>query len=212
MGGGFGRRRTRRCRSWRGRRTAAGHRARQFGIACGGAGVGAALSVAEAVARSQRFAALVAAGTLGGGAVGFLAQWLSRASLAGLFGLHIDIGGGIDGLAIGAAAGLGYALATPRIQGLAAPRGGRRVRTALLVGTVCGLAALGLALAGRSLVGGTIHAVAQASQGSQATLTPLAALIGEPDFGPASSAIIGTGEGALFGFGLALGLTWRPRK
>jgi len=180
--------------------------------AAGGAGVGAALSVAEAVARSQRFAALVGAGALGGGAVGLLAQWLGRAALAGLFGLHIDIGGGIDGLAIGAAAGLGYALATSRIQGLAAPRGARRVRAALLVGATCGLAALGLALAGRSLVGGTIHAVAQASQGSQATLTPLAALIGEPDFGPASRAIIGTEEGALFGFGLALGLTWRPRK
>jgi DNA-binding winged helix-turn-helix (wHTH) protein len=178
--------------------------------AAGGAGVGAALSVAEAVARSQRFAALVAAGAIGGGGVGFLAQWLGRAGLAGLFGLHLYIGGGVEGVAIGAAAGLGYAIATSQIQGLAAPRGGRRVRAAVLVGATCGLAALGLALAGRSLVGGTIHAVAQASQGSQATLTPLAALIGEPDFGRATSAIIGTGEGALFGFGLALGLTRRP--
>jgi hypothetical protein len=41
-------------------------------------------------------------------------------------------------------------------------------------------------------------------------LTPLAAFVGEPDFGPVSRAIIGTGEGALFGFGLALGLTRRP--
>ena len=178
--------------------------------AAGGAGVGAALSVVEATAGSQRPAALVAAGAFGGGLVGFLAQWLGRAVLTGLFGLHIDIGGGVEGLVIGGAAGLGYALATSRIRGLAAPRGGRRVRTALVVGAACGVAALGLALAGRPLVGGTIHAVAQASQGSQATLTPLAALIGEPDFGRASSAIIGTGEGALFGFGLALGLTRRP--
>ena len=34
--------------------------------------------------------------------------------------------------------------------------------------------------------------------------------IGEPDFGPISRAVIGTGEGALFGLGLALGLTRRP--
>jgi hypothetical protein len=72
------------------------------------------------------------------------------------------------------------------------------------------LSALLLALAGRPLVGGTIHAIAEASQGSQAALTPLATLIGEPDFGRMSRAVIGTGEGALFGFGLALGLTRRP--
>jgi hypothetical protein len=41
-------------------------------------------------------------------------------------------------------------------------------------------------------------------------LTPLGRLMGEADFGPLSRAIIGTGEGGLFGFGLALGLTRRP--
>ena len=35
-------------------------------------------------------------------------------------------------------------------------------------------------------------------------------LIGEPDFGPLSRAVLGCGEGALFGFGLAFGLTRRP--
>ncbi|HEX7139390.1 MAG TPA: winged helix-turn-helix domain-containing protein [Vicinamibacterales bacterium] len=178
--------------------------------AAAGASVGAALSVAEAVAKSQRALALVVAGAVGGGVVGFVIEWLGRWSLAGLVGLHIDVGGGLDGLAIGGAAGLGYALATSRAQGLATPRGGQRVTTALFVAAACGFAALLLALVGRPLVGGTIHAIAQASQGSQAALTPLAALIGEPDFGPVSRAVIGTGEGALFGFGLALGLTRRP--
>jgi hypothetical protein len=41
-------------------------------------------------------------------------------------------------------------------------------------------------------------------------MTPLGRLIGEPDFGPISRAVIGMGEGGLFGFGLALGLTHRP--
>ena len=36
-------------------------------------------------------------------------------------------------------------------------------------------------------------------------LTPLGRLIGDPDFGSVSQALLGTGEGALFGFGLALG-------
>jgi hypothetical protein len=73
----------------------------------------------------------------------------------------------------------------------------------------CGVAALALALAGRPLVGGTIHLIADASAGSQVNLTSLGRLIGEPDFGPLTSALIATGEGALFGFGLALGLTHR---
>jgi hypothetical protein len=75
----------------------------------------------------------------------------------------------------------------------------------------CGLAALGLTVAGRSLVGGTIHAIAQASQSGQAVLTPLGQLIGEPGFGPLTAALIATGEGAIFGLGLALGLTHRRR-
>ena len=41
-------------------------------------------------------------------------------------------------------------------------------------------------------------------------LAPLARLIGEPDFGPVTRALIGSGEGAMFGLGLALGLTRRP--
>jgi hypothetical protein len=72
------------------------------------------------------------------------------------------------------------------------------------------MAALALTLTGRPLVGGTVHAIARAAQGSQVTLTPLGRLIGEPDFGPVSQAIIGAGEGALFGLGLALGLMRRP--
>ena len=179
--------------------------------AIGGAGVGAGLSVAEAVARSQRAAALVVGGAIGGGLAGSAVQWLARWSLAALVGLHLDVGGGLEGLVIGGAAGLGYALATSRADGgLAAPRGGRRFGVAVVTAAGCSLGALALALAGRPLVGGTIHLIAQASLGSQAMLTPLGRLIGEPDFGPITRALIGTGEGALFGLGLALGVTRRP--
>jgi hypothetical protein len=124
----------------------------------------------------------------------------------------VDIGGGLDGLALGAAAGLGYAAATgPTLGGLPTPHGRERLHAAGAVGLACGLAALALTLAGRPLVGGTLHAIAAAAQGSQMLLTPVARLIGEPDFGPVTSALIGTGEGVLFGTGLALGLTRRPR-
>lgn len=178
--------------------------------AAGGAGVGAGLSIAEAIMRSRRAIALVCGAALGGGLVGAAAQWLGRWSLAALVGVNVDTGGGLEGLAIGGAAGLGYSLATLHAEGgPAAPRGRSRLGAAGVTAAACGLAALALALAGRPLVGGTIHSIAQASAGSQTTLTPLGRLIGEPDFGPVTAALIATGEGALFGLGLALGLTRR---
>jgi hypothetical protein len=179
--------------------------------AAGGAGVGAGLSVAESIARSRRALALVCGAALGGGFVGFAAQWMARWSLAALVGVNLEVGGGLEGLAIGAAAGLGYSVATRHSEGgLAAPRGRRRLVVAGATATACGLAALALALAGRPLVGGTIHFIADSSVGSQATLTSLGRFIGEPNFGPLTAALISTAEGALFGFGLALGLTRRP--
>jgi DNA-binding winged helix-turn-helix (wHTH) protein len=179
--------------------------------AAGGAGVGAGLSVAESSVRSRRTLGLVGGAAVGGGLAGAVAQWLGRWSLAALVGVSVDIGGGLEGLVIGGAAGLGYGLATSRIQGgLAAPRGRRRLATAGMTAAACALGALALTFAGRPLIGGTVHAIAQASQGSQTTLAPLGRLIGEPDFGPITASLIATAEGALFGFGLAFGLTRRP--
>jgi DNA-binding winged helix-turn-helix (wHTH) protein len=186
-----------------------------IGMCCGavgGAGVGAGLSISEAAFRSQRTIALLAGAALGGGFVGSLVEWISRWSLEALVGLQVDVGGGLEGVVIGAAAGLGYAVTTSGGNGgLAAPRGGRRLRVAVATAAACGLAALLLAVSDRPLVGGTIHAIAHASHGSQVELTPFSRWIGEPDFGPVSRALIGTGEGALFGLGLALGLTRRPK-
>ena len=179
--------------------------------AAGGAGVGAGLSVAESIARSRRMLALVCGAALGGGVAGSTAEWLGRWSLAALVGVNVDIGGGLEGLALGGAAGLAYGLATSHSDGgLAAPRGRQRFLVAAATAAACGLAALALSFAGRPLVGGTIHLIADASVGSQVTLTSLGRFIGESDFGPVTSALIATGEGALFGFGLALGLTHRP--
>jgi hypothetical protein len=162
------------------------------------------------VVRSWRALALVCGAALGGRLAGSAAQWISRWSLAALVGVNLDVGGGVEGVAIGGAAGLGYTLATLHAQGgMAAPRGSSRLVAAGVTAAACGAAALGIALSGRPLVGGTIHLIAQASAGSQATLTPLGRFLGETDFGPLTAALVATGEGALFGFGLALGLTRR---
>ena len=185
-----------------------------IGSGCGGIGgaaIGAGMSIAEAAARSQRTLALIAGASAAGGIAGAAIQWLGRETLLALVGVHVETGGGVEGLVIGATVGLGYALATSGVEGgLAAPRGRGRLRVAAFTAVACGLGALALSASGRPLVGGTIHAIAQASQGSQAALTPLGRIIGEPDFGPITRALIGMGEGLFFGAGLAFGLTRRP--
>jgi DNA-binding winged helix-turn-helix (wHTH) protein len=179
----------------------------------GAAGVGAGLAAAEAVARSLRGAALVGAGAAGGGAVGALSNVVGGWALEGLFGRELSgVGGGLEGLGIGAAAGLGYALATPRQEGgMATPRGAERLRAAAVTGLSCAVAALVITALGGRLAGTSLNVVARSFQGSQVGLAPLARMLGEPEMGPLSRAVIGAYEGAFFGFGLALGLTRRPR-
>jgi DNA-binding winged helix-turn-helix (wHTH) protein len=191
--------------------------------ALGGAGVGAGLAFAEAIAGSERnhaspwrrVLALIIFGAIGGGLVGASVQWFTRWALASLVGLDLAVGGGLEGVIIGSGAGLGFAIATrsPETEdGLAAPRGGKRVLAACVIAFCCGLAGLSIMLSGRPLAGGTIHIIADAADGSRATLAPLGRLIGEPDFGPISSAILAFGEAAVFGIGLAYALIRRrPR-
>jgi len=181
--------------------------------ALGGAGVGAGLAFAEAAAPAPRAFALACGGALGGGLVGAAVQWLTRWGLDALVGLDVRVGGGLEGVAIGGAAGLAFAIATRRTEdGLVAPRVRSRWQAAVIMAVACGLAGLVLTAAGRPLVAGTIQAIADAAHGSRADLAPLGRLIGEPDLGPLSRAILGFGEPATFGFGLAWGLMRRPRR
>jgi DNA-binding winged helix-turn-helix (wHTH) protein len=181
--------------------------------ALGGAGVGAGLAFAEAVALSRRALALTVAGALAAGLVGAAVQWLARWGLSALVGLDLEVGGGLEGVAIGGAAGLAFAVVTRRTEdGLTAPRVRKRWQAALIMAVICGLAGLALAFGGRPLVAGTIHAIADAAEGSRATLAPLGRLIGEPDLGPLSRAILGFGEPAAFGLGLAWGLMRRSSR
>lgn len=186
------------------------------GLTCGGVagvGVAAGLELAEAAVRSSRLLALTAGAAAGGALVGAIVQAVGRSMVAALVGLHLPAGGGLEGLAIGGAAGLGYGLATRGLsEGLAAPRGWRRAGTVLTTACCCGAAALALALAGRPLVGGTLHVLADLAEGAQTSLAPLGRLLGEPGFGAVTAALIATAEGAVFGIGLATGLTRRPRR
>jgi DNA-binding winged helix-turn-helix (wHTH) protein len=175
--------------------------------ALGGAGVSGGLAAASVITSSGGAWRLLAGGMAGGAVVGLTAQLLGQAILATLLGKQLPVGGGLEGLLIGGAAGCGYALSTAPAAQASARFGLWPPRLPIAMAAACGAAALVLTLAGRPLVGGTIHRVALASQGSQATLAPLGALLGEEEFGPISRTIVGTAEGVLFGLGLALGLT-----
>ena len=178
----------------------------------GAGGIGSGLVAAEVLARSRRGLALTLCGAAAGALVALSAHLLLQALLEGLVGVHLSYRGGpLDGLVLGAAAGAGYGLATrqPPGGGLAAPSGWPRLKAALFVGCCCAVAAAALALADHLLVGGLVHEIARTSRDAQLVLAPLGHLIGEPDFGPMTRAILSAFEGGTFGFALTLGLTRR---
>ena len=180
--------------------------------AIGGAGVGAGLAAAEALARSERALALVTCGALGGGAAGSVAHGISRMVLTTMFGRDLPwLGGGPEGLALGAAVGLGYALATARVRGggMATPRGAERIRTAAIAGATCAAAGLLLALGDRHLVAASLDVLADHFRGSSVGLTPIARALGEGNLRPLTRTLVSGCEGFLFGFGVVLGLTRR---
>ena len=172
--------------------------------AVGGLGVGAGLAFAESSSRLRTAVGLTIGAAAGGAATGMAVQWLMRWSLAALVGLALPIGGAFEGLVIGAAVGIGYAIARRPSTTARTPM----LRAAALAGC-CALGALALTWAGRPLVGGTLHAIAREARGSQISLTPLGRLIGEPDFGPVSQALIAAWEGGVFGFGVGMALLRR---
>jgi hypothetical protein len=182
--------------------------------AVGAAGVGAGLAGAEALARSARGVALVAGGALGGAAVAGVAAFVASALVRHVFGADAGLmAGPLEGLAIGAAAGLGYSVTThpPGGGGMATPHGASRVGAALVTGLSCAAAGLLLSLAGRNLVGGSLNALSASFKGSEVSLLPLARLLGTPDVGPAVRGLVSALEAFCFGCGLITGLTRRPR-
>jgi DNA-binding winged helix-turn-helix (wHTH) protein len=182
--------------------------------AVGAAGIAAGVGAAEAIARSRRGMAIVGGAAAGGLAIGAIALVATRWTLRSLFGVEVgQIGGPLEGLMIGAAAGLGYAAATrrPGGGGMAAPSGAARARTAIVVAACTALAGLVLSITGHPMVGGLINEIAQASSGSQLTRTPLGDLYREPSFASGTKIALAMLESGLFGLGFAAGLTRRPR-
>jgi hypothetical protein len=181
--------------------------------AAGAAGVAGGLSAAEALFRSRRGPALVACGAAGGGLVGAAAHALAQLAFEGLFGGDLrPVAGALEGLVIGGAVGLGYAIATPAPEGgLAAPHGAARVRAALVAAALAAAATGLLGWSGSHLGAMSLDFFSRTFPGSQVGLAPLARLLGEADPGAVTRTAISAWEGLMFGGGLVFGLTRRPR-
>jgi DNA-binding winged helix-turn-helix (wHTH) protein len=180
----------------------------------GAVGVGGGLTLGEVAFRAARLPAVVIGAAAGGAAIGALAHGLAALLLEGVFGKDLSaIAGGFEGFAIGAATGLGYALATPRGSGgLATPHGVERLRAALLAGAICGLTTGLLGWHGSFLGAMSIDLLAAAFPGSEVGLAPVARLLGEDSPGTVSRVVISAWEGLAFGTGVIIGLTHRPRS
>ena len=95
---------------------------------------------------------------------------------------------------------------------MAAPRGRERALAVLVTGLCCAAAAVVLAATGSYLGAMSLDFMAHAFPGSQVGLAPLSRLLGEGEPGLVTRVAISGGEGLLFGSGLVLGLTRRPRS
>jgi hypothetical protein len=180
----------------------------------GAAGVGFGLAAAEVLVRSWRLPALAALGALGGGLVGLASHRIASSLLDALFGLgRPAIGGGLEGLCLGGAAGLGFGLATRRmVGGAAAPRGRPRLMTVAATALACALGGFLVSSSGGRLGATSLDAIVAGFPSSRVRLASLGRILGEEGLGPRTRAALGFGEGLLFGAGLAAGLTRRPRR
>ncbi len=164
----------------------------------GAAGVGCGLAAAEALVRSRRTVALASLGAAGGALVGAVAQRVVASFLEALFGLvGLALGGGLEGLVLGASAGLGFGLTTRNVSGgLAAPRGRARARTVAATALACALAAAAVSRAGGRLGAASLDAIVGRFPATRVEISRLGLPLREHGLGPRTRTVAGLRRGA----------------
>jgi hypothetical protein len=166
----------------------------------GGAGVAFGIA-ATAFSRRQRWYWPIVGGAIGGTLVGAIVHLLGLDGFNLLFGHSPgNMTGAPEGMLIGAATGLGYAVAAgqPQLR-IGAP-------LAAALGAVAGIM---IALTGGQMLGGSLDLLARSFPGSR---LHLAGLFGERDFGPVSQTVTAGLEGFLFSGCLVSGMPLAKRN
>ncbi len=168
----------------------------------GGAGVATGIASVGAVA-GRGSAWMIAGGAAGGMLVGAVVKLFGLDAFALLLGQSPgDITGAAEGIALGAAVGLGSWI------------GGRTasLRRAVAVAGLCGAAAgVAISLLGGRLMGGSLDLLARSMPGSRLRLDTIGGVFGEAGFGAISRVVTGGIEGGLFAACIA-GAMWLARR
>jgi hypothetical protein len=98
------------------------------------------------------------------------------------------------------------------VDGAPAPRGRARRLTIAATALACGLAGGLVSAAGGRLGAMSLASIVDAFPRTRVRLDVLGRPLGEDGLGPRTRAVLGVGEGLLFGAGLAAGLARRPRR
>ena len=168
-----------------------------LGVALMG-GAGVSLGIAAAGVLARRISPwMIFGGAAGGLVVGAFVKLIGSDAFDLLFGRSPgDITGAAEGVVLGGAIGLAVWLAA-RAPGYGS------VQRGLLFGALAGGAAgLAIALAGGTLLGGSLDLLSHQFPGSRLELGRLGAVFGETSFGPIAEAVTGALEGALFSAGV----------
>jgi hypothetical protein len=168
-----------------------------FAGALGGLGVGLGLGVARTLGpRSPLVDGL--GGAAGGAIIGAVVTMLGLDGATILFGwAPSDIGGSLEGLALGLAVGMGAHLISRR--------GWPSVRGSAVAAAAAGAL---LPLFGGRLMGASLAGLTEAYPRSQIALSGLGRMFGESGFGPISQSVFGALEGFVFGAALALAMRY----
>jgi len=163
----------------------------------GGFGVCTGMGVAHRFARPS-FLVTAAGGAAGGLIVGAAVRLLGADAFTVLLGRAPEqFGGGLEGLVLGAAAGLGSHVSLLR---------GRPWPSVPGMAIACGLAGAVLPLVGGRMMGASLDSLAQAFPGSPLNIDALGRWFGEDHLGLRSQVGLGAFEGLVLGAALALAI------
>lgn len=163
---------------------------------------GICLGLAAVAQRRAGWAGYMAGGSVGGMVIGGSVKLLGLDAFSLLYGsAPATMTGGMEGVVIGAAVGLGLWFARDT--------GPVRLWPAALIGLVIGVAIPAL---GGKLLGGSLFAVAQMFPQSQFRPDEIGALVGENGFGPVSAMASGALESLLFVGGVVWAMALARRQ